>query len=143
MLAEIPSKSKPESIAKVLSVRGVSVSDNNIKYVIAEKGETTASIARKNDLGHWQILKYNDLGKNESIMAGDIIYLQPKRNYAKQDYHTVESGETIRSISQRYGVKIKRLYKINGLADNYIPASGERIKLRQVSRIEETLTGHQ
>jgi len=74
-------------------------------------------------------------------MEGDIIYLQPKRNYASADLHIVKSGETLHSISQEQGVKIKRLLKMNDLSPNYTPKAGEKLKLRELSKINEQLTG--
>lgn len=140
-VAQVEGKLKAPEAPKVLSVRAVSVSDNNIKYVIAGKGETPAAIAEANNMGLWQILKYNDLHKNEMIMAGDIVYLQPKRNYAAVETHVVVAGETLRSISQQYGVKIKRLQKMNDLTSDYVPKAGERLVLREMSLINERLTG--
>jgi len=130
-----------QDMPEVLSIRSVKVSSNNIKYVIAAKGDSPASIAKKNEMGVWQILKYNDLDKSDPVMEGDIIYLQPKRNYASADLHIVKSGETLHSISQEQGVKIKRLLKMNDLSPNYTPKAGEKLKLRELSKINEQLTG--
>lgn len=130
-----------QDVPEVLSIRSVKVSSNNIKYVIAAKGDSPASIAKKNEMGVWQILKYNDLDKSDPVMEGDIIYLQPKRNYASADLHIVKSGETLHSISQEQGVKIKRLLKMNDLSPNYTPKAGEKLKLRELSKINEHLTG--
>lgn len=130
-----------QDVPEVLSIRSVKVSSNNIKYVIAAKGDSPASIAKKNEMGVWQILKYNDLDKSDPVMEGDIIYLQPKRNYASADLHIVKSGETLHSISQEHGVKIKRLLKMNDLSPNYTPKAGEKLKLRELSKINEQLTG--
>lgn len=130
-----------QDVPEVLSIRSVKVSSNNIKYVIAAMGDSPASIAKKNEMGVWQILKYNDLDKSDPVMEGDIIYLQPKRNYASADLHIVKSGETLHSISQEQGVKIKRLLKMNDLSPNYTPKAGEKLKLRELSKINEQLTG--
>lgn len=126
---------------EVLSARRVEVSENNIKYVLAENGDTPTSIAEANGMGAWQVLKYNDLKKNDVVYPGDIVYLQPKRNNAMQDFHTVAAGETLRDISQRYGVKVKRILKMNGLPESYSPQSGDRLKLRKISGVEAALTG--
>jgi LysM repeat protein len=140
-VAQVEHKLRAPEAPKVLAVRAVSVSDNNIKYVRAGKGETAAAIAEANNMGLWQILKYNDLEKHDVIMAGDIIYLQPKRNYAAAETHLVTAGETLRSISQQYGVKIKKLQKMNNLEPNYIPKAGERLQLRDLGIVNERLTG--
>lgn len=130
-----------QEVPQVLSIRSVKVSDNNIKYVLAEKGDTPAAIAQKNDMGLWQILKYNDFDKRQTIMHGDIVYLQPKRNYATAEFHIVKPGESLHAISQEHGVKMKRLLKMNELSPNYTPKAGEKIRLRDLGRINEQLTG--
>ena len=108
---------------------------------MAENGDTPANIAKKNEMGLWQILKYNDLDKRQTIMQGDIVYLQPKRNYATDDFHVVKAGESLHSISQDHGVKMKRLLKMNEMSSDYVPKPGEKIRLREMSRINEQLTG--
>ncbi|HAW20229.1 MAG TPA: N-acetylmuramoyl-L-alanine amidase [Flavobacteriales bacterium] len=141
VIAEVETPEFKSDVPTILNVRSVKVSDNNIKYVVAKQGDTPASIAKQNDMGLWQILKYNDLEKHDPIMSGDIVYLQPKRNYASSEFHTVAAGESLRSISQQHGVKIKRLMKINEYTPNYTPQVGEKVKLRDMSVVNEKLTG--
>ncbi len=78
----------------------------------------------------WQIFKYNDLNKSDFLKVGDIIYLQPKKNKSKEKIHIVKSGETMRDISQLYGVKLKKLYKKNGMFMGTQPNVGDKIYLR-------------
>ena len=86
VIAEVETPEFKSDVPTILNVRSVKVSDNNIKYVVAKQGDTPASIAKQNDMGLWQILKYNDLEKHDPIMSGDIVYLQPKRNYASSEF---------------------------------------------------------
>lgn len=125
----------------VLAVRQVQVSDNNIKYVLASNGDTPETIAKTNNMGVWQVLKYNDLEKGQALYDGEVIYLQPKRNNAASDSHTVRAGETLHSISQEHGIKMKRLRKLNNLPDGYVPAAGDVLKLRRLSAVEAFFTG--
>ena len=141
VVASVEKPKLKQEIPQVLNIRTVKVSGNNIKYVVAENGDTPANIAKKNEMGLWQILKYNDLDKRQTIMQGDIVYLQPKRNYATDDFHVVKAGESLHSISQDHGVKMKRLLKMNEMSSDYVPKPGEKIRLRDMSRINEQLTG--
>jgi LysM repeat protein len=112
---EIKSEQKEFINTKVI-VHDVAVHDNNIKYIIAKEGDTFLSIAKEFEMGLWQLYKYNDLGKKDALKKGDIVYLQPKRNKAKNaESHRVKQGETMHSISQLYGIKLKKLFKYNGL----------------------------
>lgn len=141
VVASVEKPKLKQEIPQLLDIRAVKVSGNNIKYVVAENGDTPANIAKKNEMGLWQILKYNDLDKRQTIMQGDIVYLQPKRNYATDDFHVVKAGESLHSISQDHGVKMKRLLKMNEMSSDYVPKPGEKIRLREMSRINEQLTG--
>jgi LysM repeat protein len=113
-----------------VSAREIKVHDNRIRFVIAKEGDTAFKLAKEFEMGLWQIYKYNDLNGKDAIKAGDIIYLQPKRNKAKIAYHEVKEGETMRDISQKYGVKLKKLYKKNNIERGTQPAAGTMINLR-------------
>jgi LysM repeat protein len=125
---------KPE-IKPVITVgfkkHPVKVHDNHIRYVIAKEGDTPYKIAKEFEMGLWQIYKYNDLGNDAKIKEGDIIYLQPKRNNARFAFHTVAEGETMKKISQQYGVKLNKLYKRNHLPRGTEPKTGTVIYLRK------------
>lgn len=104
---------------------------NHIKYIVAREGDTFYKITQDFDMNLWQIFKYNDLNKTDVLKVGDIIYLQPKRNKAKQEFHTVKAGETMRDISQLYGVKLKKLYRKNNLIIGTQPNVGDKISLKK------------
>lgn len=79
----------------------------------------------------FQIQKYNELGKRESITEGQAIYIVPKKNKSKEGSHKVSNGETMRDIARFYGVKLKALYKMNGLQTGHEPEDGTTIKLKK------------
>jgi len=113
------------------NARNVSVSSNKIKFVTAKEGDTPESIAENLDLPKWVIRKYNDLESDATISTGDIIYIQPKRGKAQSNKHTVKQGETMRSISQLHGIKLKSLYKKNNLKLGSKPSVGTTLSLRK------------
>ncbi len=104
---------------------------NNIKFIIAKKGDTFYRITQDYSMNLWQIYKYNDLNKTDVLKVDDIIYLQPKRNKASEQFHTVIAGETMRDISQLYGVKLKLLYKKNNIIVGTQPNVGDKISLKK------------
>ncbi len=104
---------------------------NNIKFIKAEAGDTPQKIADALQLGLWQICKYNDIDKNVKLSEGEMVFIQPKRRKGKEENCTVKKGETLLSISRTYGVKLKRLYKLNQLSDTSSNlVAGAVIKLR-------------
>lgn len=110
--------------------RAVQLSANRIKFTLGKEGDTFASIAEELGMMAWQIRKYNDFSRNHKIADNEVIYLQPKRARAKTQSHTLEEGETMWDVSQRYGVKLKRLYKRNDLPQGTAPAAGTKLRLR-------------
>ena len=103
---------------------------NHIKYIKAKKGDTFYGITQDFKMNLWQIFKYNDLNKSDLLKVGDIIYLQPKKNKSKEKFHTAKAGETMRDISQLYGVKLKKLYKKNRMFIGTQPNIGDKIHLK-------------
>ncbi|MCF8233233.1 MAG: glucosaminidase domain-containing protein [Bacteroidales bacterium] len=106
--------------------------NNKRKFIIAKEGDDFWSLADEFNIYAWQVYKYNDLDKTDQLKPGQMVYLQKKKRKSKEyEYHLVEKGETMYSISQRYGIKLKRLYKMNDLDENFTrPKAGTRLKLR-------------
>jgi len=107
--------------------------NNNVKYVIAKKGDTFDKITKKLEKMFWELPKYNELDKNTKLKQGQIIYIQPKRKKAEKGkkYHIAQKGETLYTISQMYAVKTKSLRKYNNLTENQKIHAGDKIWLRK------------
>jgi len=108
--------------------------DNHIKYTVAGRGDSYLSIAQKHEMMLWEVLKYNDAEKGTSLREGEVVYLKPKKNKAKNDHHVVKEGETMRSISQVYGIRLKMLYRRNHIELFTEPAPGTRLSLNKTTR---------
>ncbi len=75
-------------------------------------------------------MEYNDLKPGDKIEIGQKLFLEPKRNRAKEAYHVVQKGETLKHISQIHGVKLPVLFKFNYLNANSVLEIGDIIFLR-------------
>jgi LysM repeat protein len=102
-----------------------------IKYIIVKPGDSFYKIAHDTEKDLWQLYKYNDLKPEDKLVAGQKLYLQPKRNKAKEPFHKVKKGETMRSISQLHGIKLKSLYKKNHMLPGEEPKAGDTLYLRK------------
>ena len=105
--------------------------NNERKFIVAKKGDNISKLANQFEMKEWQFYKYNDLQKGAKLKAGEIVYLQPKRNHAKEDFHIVKNGEDMRSISQIYCVKLNKLYENNLMTYGSQPKQGEKIYLKR------------
>ena len=112
------------------SSRNVYLHPNRIKYVISKEGETLLEIAKEFDMRLWQLYKYNDIENMYELTKGEKIFIQPKKNKGRVESHIVEDGESMRSISQFYGVKLKKLKRRNKHLSDFEIKSGFEIKLR-------------
>lgn len=108
----------------------VSKTANLVPYIVIKKNDTYEKLEKEFAVRKWQIVKYNDLRKNHDLQEGERIFLKPKRCKSKEEIHIVLAGQTMRDISQLYGVKLKRIYKRNGLDHGVVPKQGQRIYLR-------------
>jgi LysM repeat protein len=101
------------------------------KYIIIQSEDNIEKIAKETDKDVWQLLKYNDLEKDEKLIAGQKLFLQPKRNKASEPYHTVQQGETMKYISQLYGIKLNKMYRKNNMQQGEEPKAGDVLYLRK------------
>ena len=106
---------------------------NKNYYLIANAGDTFKSLSKEVGISSRKLAKYNERNKKDVLAQGDIIYLKKKRNKAEKKYkripHTVRSGESMYSIAQLYGVRLKSLYDKNGLTPDYEIKVGDKIKV--------------
>lgn len=111
-------------------------SRNGVPYILSTSGETYASVAKANNLFLKELLRYNDLAAEETLLPGTVVYLQPKKAQTERGldkYIIAEDGEDLRAVAQRFGVKLSSIRKMNALASGYVPREGDTILLRKAA----------
>ena len=108
---------------------------NGLVYVVARQGDTMQGIADEFKIPRSKLIRYNDLYKTYVPQKGDIIYLHRKNARAQKGYavHIVKDGDSMYLISQMYGIRLARLYKMNkdkGDIYTYSPRINDLIRLR-------------
>jgi len=108
-------------------------SNNRTDYIIAKTGDTYTSLSNELDLMPWQLPRYNEAKSTDELIEGQIVYLQPKRRKAERgnEIHTVREGETMYHVSQKYAVKVSRLYTLNRMEEGTQPKTGDVLNLRK------------
>ena len=86
---------------------------NELPGIQARPGDKASNLAKAAKISTSSFLKYNDLGSRDPLVPGDVYYLAKKNKKAMVPFHTVREGETLRSISQIYGIRLSRLLKYN------------------------------
>ncbi|MCK9452163.1 MAG: glucosaminidase domain-containing protein [Bacteroidales bacterium] len=105
--------------------------NNRVKLIFAKKGDQITSLAKEFNMYSWQFIKYNDLPKNAELKTGQLVYLHKKKRKSKEfHYHSLRPGESLWDVSQLYGIRLKRIYKMNDFKEGVKPAAGTAVKLR-------------
>ena len=107
---------------------------NKNYYIRARRGDTFRRIADDMDISYRKLARYNERNKNDVLAEGEIIWLQKKAKKAPKAFknkpHRVEPGESMYTISQRYGIRVKYLYKMNDLGPDYVIRPGDLLRVR-------------
>ena len=109
---------------------------NGIKYVVPLPNETLNDLATLYEIPQRRLKRYNDWRPADNPTLGDepYVFLQPKRRKSVMAKHKMLANETLRDVSQRYGIKLKLLHKRNDIAKNQEPKIGQTIDLNAESQ---------
>ena len=107
---------------------------NKNYYLIARRGDTFKSIGQEVVISYRKIAKYNERHRKDHLDEGEIVWLKKKQRKAPKDYkgrlHYVRQGESMYTIAQQHGIRLKNLYKMNKLSPDYQIKVGDALKLR-------------
>lgn len=108
--------------------------NNNTHYIIAAEGDTFSHIARTFAVSERTLRKYNEIDPTSTAdpVKGEIIYIERKESKwcgnARQ--HVVREGETLRSLSQDYGIRMSKLAHLNRLQPDEALMVGQTLKIK-------------
>jgi LysM repeat protein len=124
-LTQFDTEQKPNEHSAI-----VHISNNRIKYVSAKKKETLKELSQRTGVSEHLLAKYNDIEDRHVFQEKEIAYLQPKRFKGSVKEHKVKRGESIRDISQQYGIRIRSIERKNDLERGAELKTGVVLKLR-------------
>ncbi len=110
---------------------------NGVPFIYSVEGESYASIASARKLFLKEILRFNDLDHEETLLPGTVVYLEAKKKMAAKGldkYIVGKDGEKLRDIAQRFAVREKNLIKLNGLSAGEQLREGDELLLRPVRK---------
>lgn len=109
-------------------------SNNRTHYVVARQGDSFKQIASTFGLTERTLKKYNEIDKASTAdpIQGEPIYIERKqaRWMGNIRRHTVRQDETLLSLSQEYGIRLKKLAAMNKLKAGDTLQIGTEIKLK-------------
>lgn len=107
--------------------------NNGRKYIVARQGDTFASLAYEYNIYEKTLRRYNDIvNPRYELHEGDKVYLYPKRNKAEKRYahYRVKHDENIWQIAQDKGIKLKSIYRLNGIGEGQNVTVNQELRLR-------------
>ena len=115
-MAQHSGKDKP--VTKEAPLHSIHIFNKNY-FLQARAGDTFEMIGKEIGISYKKIAKYNERDVNSRLEPNEIIWLKKKQKHApkalKGQLHTIAAGESMYSIAQRYGIRLKSLYKLNDL----------------------------
>ena len=107
---------------------------NKNYYLIARPNDTFRSIGEETGISYRKLAKFNERNKKDKLENGEIVWLKKKQRKAPKDYkdylHYVRQGESMYSIAQKYGIRLKSLYKMNHMSPDDDIRIGQGLRLR-------------
>ena len=82
-------------------------------------------ISKKYGVSVAKLIKWNELTSN-NLKEGQILFLEKKNSSGSIDTYRAEKGESIYSISQKFAIRLDKLYDKNRM--NY----GDKVKEGQI-----------
>lgn len=106
--------------------------NNGVKFVFVIPGDNYQSLAKECNVKLNNLYKFNDSDESLKLKIGDVVYLANKKGKAEKPNfeYVVVSGDSMHSISQKFGVKISSLYKMNKLPHGSSISVGQVLRLR-------------
>lgn len=86
---------------------------NGVSAIIAQPGESMTALAKRADVSLPTFMEVNDLSGHEKTITNMPYFIARKKSKAEQLYAEAKPGESLWSISQRFGVSLSKLKKYN------------------------------
>ena len=112
--------------------KGHIVEINDLPGVIGSQGDKIIELAKKGDIDLSRFLKYNDIQITDPIIDGQVYYYKKKRAKAQAHYYVAQPGETLWSISQKFGIRLKKLMVKNRMREEKELQAGRVLWLRYI-----------
>lgn len=103
--------------------------NGGLDYVVLGGSINLDALSKKYNISEKRLVKYNDLFSSK-LKKNQIIFLQPKKTYGIQETYTAQKDDTMHEISQKFGIKLIRLYQKNRMSEGEQPTAGQLIYLK-------------
>jgi membrane-bound lytic murein transglycosylase D len=112
---------------------------NELEGVQASATSSTSTFSTEIGVKEKRFLKINDMEANERVEKGVYYYTEKKRPSAEVDTHVVQAGETLWSISQKYGIRLASLKSKNRIRKDTDLLAGMVLNLQEPRKRGEAI----
>jgi membrane-bound lytic murein transglycosylase D len=104
---------------------------NDLDGVQASKTTSQSKFADEIGLKERKFRKLNDMDEEERVENGKYYYTEKKKTAAEVETHVVQPGESLWSISQKYGIRLSSLKSKNRIRKDSELKAGMVLNLRE------------
>ena len=124
-------ESEEESSVREVTRKFV-VEINDVRCTLLYPGESFNSISMRYDIPKKKILEYNEIDNENGVKEGDIVYLEKKKNkyMGATEYYSVKEDDSLYDISQKFGIRLASLAKMNDINIFTKLTQGKRLRLK-------------
>ena len=105
---------------------------NGLKGFYARKGDLLLNAAYQNNIRYAKLLDLNDLA-DEPLPADMFIYLEKKNKEGKANTYEIGADESLLSVAQEQGIRMKELRQYNHLKGTEEPEVGTVLYLKNTA----------
>lgn len=129
-----PEKKKETPKFVTGKISALDITENNgVRCVHLTQDITAARLAKMSGVSLNRLLYVNDLVRPQTFRAGEYVYLSTKRRHADSSLpdYVVKSGDSMHSIAQEFGIRLKSLYKLNNMTYGTPARVGMQLRLHK------------
>lgn len=104
---------------------------NGHRGVQAQPCDNVITLAFYGDISVAVFLAYNDLNEQDVVRPGQIYYLERKDRRAKIPFHVMQRNQSLREVSDMYGVRFSSLLRFNSAEPTQRIGTGRIIWLQK------------
>jgi hypothetical protein len=105
---------------------------NQTCYVLAKEGDSYTSLSKTFAISEQNLRKFNDVNKQQILRTGEIVFIERKKEswHGELLFHTARANESLHAVSQSYGIRLRRLARLNRLRPSATLAADQKVRLR-------------
>lgn len=106
-----------------------SVQPSGTTYIV-QSGDTLSEIAQRFGTTYQSLAAINNIADPNRIYPGQEIVIDGAATEASTEYYTIQPGDTLSGIAERYGTSYQYLAYINGISDPNKIYVGDTIRVK-------------